>query len=412
MKQSNNKAISQNDVLGSSSYYQTPQIYISADESGYSSGGLISLASTDEPAVFINGYKITEDASIEMYKANEESVLAYLTHDDKGKQLKAEPDVSKLTFVTQIKTAVDTGQGTKVTLPLEDSGIWYLRVKVNGVTSHAFVVRSKSGTILKEGNNEFIFWGQYFQNKKSVTDGTVTTYNLQNGVKSLSTSSFNADGIAKNPLTDLADIAVVRRNGEIAIIPINLQYLNSNYGSDYKNFRAKPNVTRYFVFTDRPLYRPGDTVYFKAVLRDDDDARYMLPEGSVHVAIRDGYAFDQKKPLFEKDYSVSSDGTINGEYKIPDKGNTGYYSLSLSRTGESTGSSGYYYDDYYGDNTNSSEYASAGTQFDVEFFKKPEFFIDVNVTNTHLISGTKEKQQLLDNTSLVNRWPIKPFRTP
>src|SRR5260221_7600270 len=128
-------------------------------------------------------------------------------------------------------------------------------------------------------------------------DENLTTYNLQNSIKSLSTSSFNADGIAKNPLTDLADIAVVRRNGEIAIIPINLQYLNSNYGSDYKNFKSKPNVTRYFVFTDRPLYRPGDTVYFKAVLRDDDDARYALPQGSVHVAIRDGYSYEEKKPL-------------------------------------------------------------------------------------------------------------------
>jgi len=391
VKQTNGVVSSKDGVLGSYSYYQTPQIYISAGENAYSSGGLISLASTDDPAVFINGYKITEDASIDMYRADENAVLTYLSHDDKGKQIKAEPDTSKLTFVTQVKTAVDTSQGTKVTLPLEDSGIWYLRVKVNGVTSHAFVVRSESGTILKEGNNEFIFWGQYFKNKKSVSDGTVSVYNLQNDVKSLSTSSFNAEGIAKNPISDLADIAVVRRNGEIAIVPINLQYLNSYYGGNYKNFSKKPNVTRYFVFTDRPLYRPGDTVYFKAVLRDDDDARYSLPQGSVHIAIRDGYSYEDKKPLFEKDYSVSSDGTINGEYKIPEKGNTGYYSLSLSRTGESTGSSGYYYGegDYYGNDTNSSEYASAGTQFDVEFFKKPEFSIDVSVEKTHLVTGDK-----------------------
>jgi alpha-2-macroglobulin len=380
-----NDVLSQNAVLGSYSYYQTPQIYISAGENAYSSGGLISLASTDEPAVFINGYKITEDASIEMYRADENAVLAYLTHDDKGKQIKAEPDSSKFTFVTQVKTAVDTGQGTKVTLPLDDSGIWYLRVKVNGVTSHAFVVRSESGTLLKEGNNEFIFWGQYFKNKKSVSDGTITTYNLQDGVKTLSTSSFNADGVAKNPLTDLADIAVVRRNNEIAIIPINLRYLNSYYGSDYKSFKTKPNVTRYFVFTDRPLYRPGDTVYFKAILRDDDDARYSLPQGSVHIAIRDGYSYERNKPIFEKDYAVSADGTIDGQYTIPEKGNTGYYSLTLSRTGESTGSSGYY--GGYGNDTNSSEYADSGTQFDVQFFKKPEFFIDVTVPNTHIIAG-------------------------
>lgn len=380
-----NKAIisSSEDVLGSYSYRDTPRIYISATESGFTSGGLISLSSTEEPAVTIDGYKITEDAQIDMYKANVDAVLAYLTHDDHGKQTKAAPDISKLEYVTQVKTAVDTGQGTKITLPLTDSGIWYLKVFVNGVTAHAFVVRSESGALVKEGNNEFIFWGQNFKTRRSVSDGIVTVYNLQNTGKVLSTTSFNAEGIAKAPLTDLSDIAVVRRNDDIAIIPINLTYLNTGYS--YRSFAKKPNVTRYFIFTDRPLYRPGDTVYFKAVLRDDDDARYSIPGGIVNAQVWHGY--DQKKPLFEKALSVSSDGTINGEYTIPKDGDTGYYSLTLSREGASTGNSGYY--DYYNyqSDTNSSEYSDSYTSFDVEYFKKPEFFIDVTTEKTHVIAG-------------------------
>ncbi len=32
-----------------------------------------------------------------------------------------------------------------------------------------------------------------------------------------------------------------------------------------------------YLYTDRPIYRPGQTVYFKGILRADDDANYSLP---------------------------------------------------------------------------------------------------------------------------------------
>ncbi|NIN63183.1 MAG: hypothetical protein GTO63_00390, partial [Anaerolineae bacterium] len=38
-----------------------------------------------------------------------------------------------------------------------------------------------------------------------------------------------------------------------------------------------------YFFTDRAIYRPGQTVYFKGVLREDDDAHYSLPTGDVRV---------------------------------------------------------------------------------------------------------------------------------
>src|SRR5207237_7903004 len=31
------------------------------------------------------------------------------------------------------------------------------------------------------------------------------------------------------------------------------------------------------VYTDRPIYRPGETVQWKGVVRSDDDAQYSLP---------------------------------------------------------------------------------------------------------------------------------------
>lgn len=284
--QSKTQQSTESTVLGSNT--QIPQIYISGGEQGYSSGGLIALASTDEPAVIIGGYNISGDAEVTMYQANEGALLDYLTHDKDGKQTKKNPDVNSFQYVTTVKHAVNTAsyQGSKVPLPFGETGIWYLKVKIGSTNADAFVLRSNIGVLTKEGDNEFIFWGQSFKTKRSISDGTIKVLNLQDSQKELQTVSFNADGIAKATLNAQADIAFVQQNADRAIVPLNLRYLNTGYS--YTQFQPKGRLTRYFIFTDRPLYKPGDTINFKTVLRDDDDARYSIPGGQALVKIYTG----------------------------------------------------------------------------------------------------------------------------
>lgn len=369
----------QQDVLGRN--IQAPQIYIYGGDQKYSSGGMIALASTDEPAVQIGGYNIAGAAEVSVYEANEEALLDYLTHDKDGKQTK-KIDSSKFQFVTTVKHDINTSsyEGSKVTLPLKEIGIWYLKVKIGSTDADAFVLRSNIGVLTEEGDNEFIFWGQNFKTKRSVTDGNIKVLNLQDGRRELSTVSFNAEGIAKATLNADADIALVQQNDDRAIVPINLKYLNTGY--TYKQFQPKSNLTRYFIFTDRPLYKPGDTVNFKAVLRNDDDARYTISGGEASVKIYNGYYYegsnDNTQPSFERNYPISADGTINGQYQLPASAKVGYYTLVVKVPTQSARTS--YYD---------SEWSSNTIQFDVEFFKKPEFSIDVTTPKTELIAGDK-----------------------
>jgi len=369
-----NQQTEQSKVLGSNT--QIPQIYISGGEQGYSSGGLIALASTDEPAVIIGGYNISGDAEVTMYQANEGALLDYLTHDKDGKQTKKNPDVSSFQYVTTVKHPVNTAsyQGSKVPLPFGETGIWYLKVKIGSTNADAFVLRSNIGVLTKEGDNEFIFWGQNFKTKRSVSDGTIKVLNLQDSQKELQTVSFNADGIAKATLNAQADIAFVQQNTDRAIVPLNLRYLNTGYS--YTQFQPKGRLTRYFIFTDRPLYKPGDTINFKTVLRDDDDARYSIPGGQALVKIYTGY--DKKNAVFEKSYPVSSDGTISGQYQLPANAKVDTYTLSVNIPSQRGRES--FWD---------SEYSSNTAYFEVQFFRKPEFSIDVKTPKTELISGDK-----------------------
>ena len=70
-------------------------------------------------------------------------------------------------------------------------------------------------------------------------------------------------------------------------------------------FKSKELNSRYFVFTDRPLYRPGDEIFFKAILREEDDVRYSIPDGKALVEVYTGWG-DQKVTIFENKYEISS----------------------------------------------------------------------------------------------------------
>jgi alpha-2-macroglobulin len=365
------------DVLGRS--YQSPQIYINGGEARYSSGGVISLASTDEPAVQIGGYNISGDAEISVYQADESLLLNYLIHDKDAKQTQSNPDVSKLQFVTRVNHQINTStyEGSKVALPLAERGIWYLSVKIGQTQADAVVIRSGLGVLAKEGDNELILWGQDFKSKRSINNGVARVLDLQDSVKELQSVGFDDSGLARINISANVDVVMVSRDGDVALVPVNLRYLNSGYS--YRQFTLKDKLTRYFIFSDRPLYKPGDVVNFKSVLRDDDDARYSIPGGEATVKIFNGYYYfgQDTKPIYEQKIGISTDGTISGKYQLPQDAKVGYYSMVVSVPGSGA------------QNSWGSEWTSNTIYFDVQYFRKPEFSIDVTSAKSDVIAGDK-----------------------
>ncbi|WP_374688727.1 Ig-like domain-containing protein, partial [Promineifilum sp.] len=87
-----------------------------------------------------------------------------------------------------------------------------------------------------------------------------------------------------------------------------------------------------YIYTDRPIYRPGDTVYYKGIVRETNFGRYLLPElDELEVSINPNFFFGEEDTFSETfTATLDEDGVFHGEFAIPADIPLGTYSFNLS----------------------------------------------------------------------------------
>lgn len=334
-----------------------PVVNLRPIENRYSWGGVMNFPNTQNIAVYLESYNISGDADITIYKASEQNLLNYLIHDDKNNQKDTNFSTADFPVVARLAQNVRSGYENRVlvSLPItEETGIWYFTVSLDSTTNHGFIVKSSFGLSAVESKGSYIFWAQDFKSHESIRDVEVSTYSLLGSRTELGGGKTNDEGILETPFSALADIALAKRGNDYALLPLNLTYLNTNYA--YTRFDGKYARGKYFVFTDRPIYKPGDTVYYKVIVRDTEGAGYLVPNTPITVRLG-----DVEKPLFEKTLPLSALGTADGEYTLPENIQTGYHNLIVSLPPSASRLS----------------YDEQSIYFQVENYRKPEYFLDV-----------------------------------
>lgn len=333
----------------------------------YNYGGIMSFPSGDEVATYLESYDISGEAEITLYKASEQNLLNYLLHDDKRSQKERNMSVADFPVVATIRQRVTEGYDNKVLVKLpitEATGIWYFTVRLGNVTNNGFILKSSFGVTALEEKEAYLFWAQDFNTHRSAPGVEVTVYSLLNERKELGRANTNDQGIARTSFSAVADVALAKRGNEYALIPLNLTSLNTSY--NYTRFDGRHRRGKYFIFTDRPIYKPGDTVYFKAIVRDTEGAGYFIPQEMVRV-----YIGGFEDPMFDRNFTVSELGTIDGEYTLPKDTSPGGYDLTVSLPASEM----------------RQGYDQSSLYFQVEEYRKPEYFLEVASSQSQVIVG-------------------------
>ncbi|MDO7170769.1 alpha-2-macroglobulin family protein [Mariniflexile sp. AS56] len=188
------------------------------------------------------------------------------------------------------------------------------------------------------------------------------TFN-ENNNRSLSSETFTTN--------DLGFIKIEKTKDRYRNVSVKVtQFSDTAYFGDYyvnAQYVLEKKETKYkaFLFTDRSIYRPGQTVYFKAIaMKTKNGKSEAVINESVYATLYDVNDDNIK----ELEFKTNEFGSVSGEFILPNNGLNGDYHIEFDGDEED------FYLDHY---------------FSVEEYKRPKFETKFNpVTETYKINDS------------------------
>lgn len=280
----------------------------------------------------------------------------------------------------QYNLSLQSNRAQPVDIPLSlgtgslQPGLYYVRFNVDSDRIYPgpfLLVVSDIHLTFKLSATDALVWAVDLRDGEPLDGVPIILYAEDGSV--LARGDTDENGILKTTISGLDDVfstsyAVLGQPGDenfaaaLSTWSQGLEGWNFNISTNY----APPHLEAY-LYTDRPIYRPGQTVYFRAVARQAYNGRYSLPElSSLPVSLFN----EQGERITDFDLALSELGTAHGSYTLPSEASPGFYSLS-------------------------SEPANfSSVSFQVAEFRKPEIDLSVSVASGQVQAGQAQAADL------------------
>lgn len=237
-----------------------------------------------------------------------------------------------------------------VEVPVQEKGVYLVEAVRKDLRAYTVLMVSDLVMITKTGNGRTVNLVVDRGTGQPVPNVTITAVTKE-GEKAH--AETDRDGIAELnvALPQQGDLTIVARNDR----DVAANAIRSRDTADADQWTG-------YIYTDRPVYRPGHTVHYKAVLRLHAVDGYEIPAGrKVSVEIHDA----EQKPIYQKTLTASANGTIHDDLTLGLGAALGNYYIQVK-----AGNDGYMIGN-----------------FEVEEYKKPEYEVRVTPAKPRVLQG-------------------------
>ncbi len=239
---------------------------------------------------------------------------------------------------------------SKVDVGVSEKGVYLVEAVSGALRAYTILMVSDAVLITKTGRGRVF---NLLVDRNSGQPIAASPVALLARDRRLAHAETDADGIADIPLPagSPEDIRVVaHRGGDFAVNTVS----GNSLGANAEQWMG-------YIYTDRPIYRPGHTVHFKGILRLATANGYAVPSGrAVNVTVNDS----EQKPVYQKTLTATANGTIRDELTLSAAAGLGNYFIEVK----------------------SGEWSMSGN-FEVQEYKKPEYEVRVAPSKSRILQG-------------------------
>ncbi|MBE7157744.1 MAG: alpha-2-macroglobulin, partial [Rhodospirillales bacterium] len=261
-----------------------------------------------------------------------------------------------LSFLQPVARTANRWDTRQVDIPVKDKGVFLVEAVKGNLSAYTVLTVSDLVLLTKVGREHIVYYVANRSTGEPVPNARISTFerNEEGTVAQTGKDGTVEAHLGKGQGGD--DLRIVATSGPDAAV--------SDIGSWSLNQSTRTLAG--LIYTDRPVYRPGDTVHFRSILRWGRAIGYDIPAGEslrVQVQDRDG------KPVYDKTLRTNGNGILHDQFVLAKVAPLGFFFLQVQSP--DTSSSG----------------ASVSGSFNVQEYKKPEYEVRATPQTRRLLQG-------------------------
>jgi uncharacterized protein YfaS (alpha-2-macroglobulin family) len=239
-----------------------------------------------------------------------------------------------------------------VAFPAQEPGLYFVRAQVDGgkLARDSWFLVTNLGVVTRRSPHEILVYAQNF-----ATGLPAAAVDLD---------FYQGDRVVRHARTGVDGTYLWKEPSSAAMV------LMASAGEDNAYSRLDSFASgdahdpyRVYLYTDRPIYRPGHEVHVRGIIRRDVDRAYRIPAGqTVQLQIDDAKGATIARPVA----TVTEYGGFRADFVLPDRAALGDWMVSAT-LGGGTGRS----------------------SFKVAEYRKPEFKVELQPEKTRYTSGDR-----------------------